>query len=462
MVLAGGKGDGRRPPGGKASRPASFLPILGTIVAVIIALAATPLAESRQTDVVQGNQGIQGGWPVDNEGRVMFEKSVVATLPLMQEAGAGWVRINFRLGACFANWTSGGCNGKTALATYDQVVDAARAYGLQVLGVLSNEAWVDSQAQWVANNAEQAGGNGDNDYLRAFSRQAALPLAQHFHGRVVAWEVWNEPNAWEYSDGQGGYWGGTFIYPSNFAWLLRHVYEDAHQAGLGDVQFISGGLFGHDIGGLVVPVRTATGVRFVRKQGTYRPREPLPLAPGEAPAAPGAAAAPAGESGADYLRATYYQGRLRAGWEQLKAAHQSYPLDGIGQHLYIDQGRLTTHENVRLYVDHVRNAYAAYEGASTPKRIHMTEFGWETSHVSEAVQAANVKTAYEAFRLSGYVIRAYLNAIMDVPEAGLYYGLTYLDGAGNVVKKLSFAAYQEAATYEARMKWHLILPMVHR
>ena len=33
----------------------------------------------------------------------------------IQSAGAGWVRINFRLGACFADWVSVGCNGKTAL-----------------------------------------------------------------------------------------------------------------------------------------------------------------------------------------------------------------------------------------------------------------------------------------------------------------------------------------------------------
>ncbi len=462
MTKASSKVVGRRPPGGKASRSASLLAILATIVAVMVALAATPQAESRQADIVQGNQGIQGGWPVDDQGRVDFAKSVMATLPLMQEAGAGWVRINFRLGGCFTNWTSIGCNGKTALATYDQVVDAARAYNLQVLGVLSNEAWVGGQADWVRNNAEMAGGNGDNDYLRAFAQQAALPLARHFYGRVVAWEVWNEPNAWTNSDGRGAYWGGTFLYPSNFAWLLRHVYEDAHQAGLGDVQFISGGLLGHDSGGLVAPLRTATGISFVRKQGSYRPREPLPSAAGEQAAAPELAAAPTGESGADYLRATYDQGRLHAGWEQFKVAYQTYPLDGIGQHLYIDQDRLTTRENMTLYVNHVRSAYAAYEGAYTPKRIHMTEFGWETSHVSEAVQAANIKTAYEAFRLSGYVSRAYLNAIMDIPEADLYYGLTYLDGAGRVVKKLSFAAYQEAATYEARLKSRVILPFVYR
>src|SRR5690242_15295969 len=88
--------------------------------------------------LAQGDQGLQGGWAVDDSGNVIFTHSVADELPLMQQAGAGWVRINFRLGGCFDDWTTRGCNGRTALQVYDDVVGRARGQGLQVLGLLSN------------------------------------------------------------------------------------------------------------------------------------------------------------------------------------------------------------------------------------------------------------------------------------------------------------------------------------
>src|SRR5436190_1540360 len=85
---------------------------------------------------------------------------------------------------------------------------------------------------------DDTGGNGDNKYLQKFSSKAAVTLAAHFKDRVSAWEIWNEPNAWTSSPSSGVYQGGSFIYPSNFAWLLRHVYEGTHAAGLKDLTII--------------------------------------------------------------------------------------------------------------------------------------------------------------------------------------------------------------------------------
>jgi hypothetical protein len=50
-------------------------------------------------------------------------------------------------------------------------------------------------------------------------------------------------------------------------------------------------------------------------------------------------------------------------------------MDAIGQHLYIDQGGLTTSSKVASYLQDVRNAYVAFEGAATPKKTQVTEFG---------------------------------------------------------------------------------------
>jgi hypothetical protein len=61
------------------------------------------------TSAAQGNQGLQGGWAIADSGHVNFVHSLVSEMPYMQQAGAGVLRINFRLGACFSDWTSTGC-----------------------------------------------------------------------------------------------------------------------------------------------------------------------------------------------------------------------------------------------------------------------------------------------------------------------------------------------------------------
>src|SRR5690349_14240576 len=77
---------------------------LGVLCAAALLVgAALPGAAS------QGRQGLQGGWAIDNAGHVNFYHSLVSEMPYMVQASAGAIRINFRLGDCFSNWTSRGC-----------------------------------------------------------------------------------------------------------------------------------------------------------------------------------------------------------------------------------------------------------------------------------------------------------------------------------------------------------------
>jgi aryl-phospho-beta-D-glucosidase BglC (GH1 family) len=341
-------------------------------------------------DVAQGNQGLQGGWAVDNKGGISFIHSLTSQYGWFQQAGAGWVRINFRLGSCFTNWTSLGCNGKTALATYDQVVQNALDSKLHILGLLSNESWPGKQADWTAGNAENTGGNGDNPYIDSFARQAAGILAAHFSSNVSQWEVWNEPNAWTSSPTPGTFTGGSFIYPSNFAWLLTRCYQ-AVKAANATATVISGGLLSQDT-----------------------------------------------DSGSAYLSSTYDMGAKDAGW-----IAGATPFDGVGQHLYIDPSSTTSANTVSAPLETLRRTYLAYEGTRTNKLTYVTEVGWSTASVSAAVQALNLQTAYTTFQKTRYIGRAYWLSVQDVPEAGLFYGLVDTNG----VQKPAFAAYQQYATY---------------
>ena len=150
-------------------------------------------------------------------------------------------------------------------------------------------------------------------------------------------------------------------------------------------------------------------------------------------------------SGADYLCNTYSMGRQKAGWRA-----GAYPLDGIGQHLYVDQGGLTTSAKIASYLQDVRAAYVAFEGAATPKKTEVTEFGWvadpssATYPTDAANQAQNIQTAYTTFRATAYVSRADYFVAQAVPEGSVFYGLVQGDGT---TYKPAFAAYQSAAGY---------------
>ncbi len=414
------------------------------MLALCSALCVAALTLS-PTSAAQGHQGLQAGWAIDDTGHVNFLHSVTSELPYMEQAGAGAIRLNFRLGACFSTWTAPACStadGPNALAVYDTVVNTAMSapYNLKVIGLLSNESWNGTQAQWTANNAENTGRSGDNTYIQNFATNAAGVLASHFAGRITTWEVWNEPNAWTDNPSPTVFTGGTFIYPSNFAWLLKRSYAAIKNAEPGTSStVISGGLFGHDAGGTAMPSLTVNGspTTVVKHGNVATPTRP--------PGGGSTTCTSAVPSGADYLCNTYLAGRQNAGW---KAG--AYPLDRVGQHLYVDQGGLTTSSKLTTYLQDVRSAYVAFEGATTPKQTEVTEFGWVADPSSRTFtrdarnQASNVTTAYTTFQGISYVARADYFVAQDVPEGNIFYGLVEGDGT---TYKPAFQSYVSSAAY---------------
>jgi len=341
--------------------------------------------------VTRGNQGLQYGAVIDNTGNILLMDEA---LDKLAASGTGWLRINFRLGnGYFLDWTDTTAHGYSALDRYDLIVNNARMHGLQVLGELSNEAWNGWLSMWQANNAEVSGGNGDNTYLQEFSRKAAVILAQHFAGRINTWEIWNEPSQ-----------SATYLYPSNFAQLLAHVYSDTRAAGITTATFVSGGI---------------TSLQDSKGRIT------------------------SASSGAEYLKNVYAQGKQRAGWETIKATYGSYPLDHVGQHIYVDGFARTTSIHIRTALKLMHDAYVQSEGGSTTKKTVLTEFGWATNNVSEGTQANNLQTAYTEYKNTPYVLNAYWFFVRDEAAPQLYFGLLRPDSS----QKPSWAAYQTYATY---------------
>ena len=109
-------------------------------------------------------------------------QSLGIDLDAARDAGVGWVRIDF-------NWYDAQpTNGAPDFAFFDQLVDAARSRGLEVLAVPGyTPAWAsqgDALADGALNDVPVAG---------AYAAFVQASVA-HFKDRVTHWELWNEPN----------------------------------------------------------------------------------------------------------------------------------------------------------------------------------------------------------------------------------------------------------------------------
>jgi hypothetical protein len=391
----------RRTGGLLADRIAPFLVLLALFLGLVpqqTARAAPRLA-----------MGLQDGWAIGDGGDIIFDKQIAQEI---RQTGAGWVRIHFRLGP-FPNWTDTSKFGYSALDLYDQVVANANEQGLKVLGLVNHESFRQNFEEWTQNNEEAAGGSGDNAYVRDFASEVFAPLVARYAGKVDAWELWNEPNgfaaihqaeAYDRIPGPAargisavlqiltkhGYLivGNSYIYPSNLAWLVRHSYDAVQKLGLSQPpKILLGGVLGQDIGG-------ESGFN----------------------------------SGADYVHDVYEAGVTLAGWDEDRRLYGSYPLDGVAQHLYIDQGKDVDPAKLRRYLDMVRDAYAGYEGKATEKQTWLTEISWSNDNDTEERQAANLRTAFQVLGDSGYVAAGFWFNLRTIPVANLYRGLLRSDG----------------------------------
>jgi len=304
-----------------------------------------------------------------NNGLYLTNKTVAA----VAASGAAYARISFSIGDGATAWTG------ARLHAYEQVVNMLNAKGIGVLAVAGNgitSGW--SAASWTQGAQETSGGTGDNPAIQDYVRELKV-LVGHFAAppyNVTHWELWNEPNVALANCTQGDPTAQCLqhpgLQPSNFAALLAESYSaikgsDAGDLHLQGVQLTSGGIFGHSIA------------------GSYS----------------------ATASGADYIAHTYDEGINRPGgaWASIKASLGTYPLDLVGEHLYVDQGQRTTPALLRAYLNWF---HAAYAGSDPSKATSITEAGWRTGdvnepHVTPDMQAYNLGTIFETARRSGFV-----------------------------------------------------------
>ncbi len=154
-------------------------------------------------------------------------------MQLISEAGFRWIREEFP-------WEDIEIHGRgdfvdrrndpegiDAWAKYDQIVDLAEAYDIEIIARLSNPP------AWSRAAGDEIGAFAPPDDFDDFANYAAA-VAARYRGRIHYYQVWNEPNIYPE-------WGEQIVNPEAYTDLLCRTY-DALKAVDPEIVVISGAL----------------------------------------------------------------------------------------------------------------------------------------------------------------------------------------------------------------------------
>jgi hypothetical protein len=302
----------------------------------------------------------------------------------MAGTGTGYVRINFVLD----QWSSPAEGGW--LQVYDEIVNGLKGRGIEVYGLIGHEAVREPPEDNFRVARENAAANAWIDRYVG----NVVTVVEHFRDRVKIFESFNEPNDWH-----GG--NKAWIHPYWFAKMLERIHRAVKmERGFTDVTLVSGPLLAHDLGGSENMTSMATG----------------------------------------YLRDTYQAGKEKHGWEEARSSSGSYPLDGIGYHLYVRESAGSTPEDIqqthKKYLDAISEIVQQHDAAD--KKIFVSEFGWSSAS-GEDFQAKSLKAGFEYLRKDPHVALAIYFCTQDFP--GKEYGLCRPDKS----RKSAYNAFIEQA-----------------
>jgi hypothetical protein len=221
--------------------------------------------------------------------------------------------------------------------------------------------------------------NNPSAFMDPF-KTACTDIITRWQDRVHVFELFNEPNDWA-----GG--SSSQMTPYWFAKLLQTIYEQKyynHWPAL----LVSGPLFSFD-----------------------------------------------GTDASDYLYNTYVAGMTQLAWDWFHQNAGTYPLDGIGYHIYTTQGSTdpgTVSAGVNKNLAGIwKNGVVAGESYRVPnpypkKQLWISEYGWGSKNVGEAGQAADLNTALGVLTQNPNVAMTMWFTLQDWGDQG--WGLLRADG----------------------------------
>ncbi|MBI4930464.1 MAG: T9SS type A sorting domain-containing protein [Bacteroidetes bacterium] len=326
------------------------------------------------------------GQPIDNlTGQIYVNYGVIANTCTPN------VRLNFILGP----WNSPDDvtlhNGKTWKQTYDEIVDSLINRGITIYGLIGAQISYNAIGDFLINypsdtQADSAqASQWEQDYVYNF-----VSVVDKFKDRIRSFESYNEPNNWDN--------GWTSVVCAKwFALMLQDIYLNTKYFNghatdpLWQVNLISGPLFTFDL-----------------------------------------------NDGSSYLNDTYNYGKNIWAWDWTHAQTGSYPLDGIGMHIYCAQGTNDSATVVNAMSANINAMYSAitnWEGV-TNKQIWISEFGWESLTITEQGQADNLKNAFNLLLNDTRIGLATFFTIRDWP--GYYWGMYYWGNFSAADRKLAY------------------------
>lgn len=380
-IIPGGPAAGRQPAGPAAC--ATLEETKGFYRTMKAALLASALVIAAAVPARALLVSLDPGAPIsETTGQIYLNASYI------RASGARYARVNFILGPWSSptDTTRRGPQSLTWKETYDQIINNLVAQGIEVYALIG--------AQAVRSSSSLNSSQYVSDYAANFTT-----IVGQFKDRVRVYESFNEPNDWA---------GGTTaqVTPYYFARMLKSIYQSVKidNGHLNDpswqVTLVSGPLFSHD-------------------QDTV----------------------------ASYFSQVYQEGISKLGWNAFKTSYGTYPLDGIGYHIYVALGSNTEQAVINAENKNLNAIWAtitSYEGMDTPKRLWISEWGWNTAYISEAEQARNLTLVFNLYKNDSRIAFANWFQISDFganDKWGLYRG-----AITDANKKPSWQAFYDFAT----------------
>ena len=235
--------------------------------------------------------------------------------------------------------------------TYQAIVSRLRGHSLSLYGLVGAEAMAADPGDRFRLPPQDC--DVQDAWLDAYVANF-VAIAEMFHADFRAFELFNEPDDWH---GQSRPW----IHPGWFAIMLQRVYTAVRERPhLDGIKVISGPLEGLEV---------------------------------------------SNNGAVAYLRETYRAGKRFYGWGQ---PGRPFPFDGVGYHLYVQQGYTAdplAHERaVRAvftrYLDQMHALIRAEEGRDKP--LYVSEAGWNSDPDPKLAQARETFQAQRAARWPRY------------------------------------------------------------
>lgn len=343
--------------------------------------------------------GIDANLPLIVDGERKGELAPQVARPeIIADTGAGWVRLNFVLGPWNRPSDKRLFQNHTWEGAYRAIVSGLREKGLNIYGLISNEAVASGlDDRFRSPPGDQATDPWLDEYVGNF-----VAVVRMFRQDVQVFESFNEPDDWHGAKPDWPEERRNWVNPAWFAIMLQRIHETVRgDSDTRHVKLISGPLQGLEING---------------------------------------------NAAAAYLRKTYAWGKAHQGWDRPGGA---FPYDGVGYHLYFREGFNTNwpeqERNVReMYHDFTRGMMQVIqEEEHRPKRLYISEIGWH-SHEDPGFQARNLSLGLNLVAEDPNVNLAFWFCTQDFGSNGgrKWYGLYRPGELTPANRKQAFSAFK--------------------